>query len=95
MAYANFISDLLSVVFAEYTELIRLLEMECLIYVAVRQYRLLWCSGLGAGLVAYISEVRISRRTFLFILFSCKERHALKTGKHTKTGKRENDDNMR
>ena len=26
MAYANFISDLLSVVFAEYTELIRLLK---------------------------------------------------------------------
>ena len=31
VAYANFISDLLSVVFPEYTELIRLLEMECLI----------------------------------------------------------------
>ena len=31
VAYANFISDLLSVVFAEYTELIRLFEMECLI----------------------------------------------------------------
>ena len=29
MAYANFISDLLSVVFAKYKELIRLFEMEC------------------------------------------------------------------
>ena len=43
----------LSVVFAEYAELIRLFEMECLIKVAIRQYCLLWCSGLGAGLVAY------------------------------------------
>ena len=31
VAYANFISELLSVVFAEYTELIWLFEMECLI----------------------------------------------------------------
>ena len=29
--YANFISDLLSVVFAQYTEQSRLFEMECLI----------------------------------------------------------------
>ena len=31
VAYANFIFDLLSVVFSEHTELIRLFEMECLI----------------------------------------------------------------
>ena len=31
VAYANFIFDLLSVVFAEHTELIRLFETECLI----------------------------------------------------------------
>ena len=31
VAYANFISDLLSEVFVVYTELIRLFEMECLI----------------------------------------------------------------
>ena len=49
----NFISDLLSVVFAEYTELIRLFEKVCLIKVALRQCCPLWCSGLDAGLVAY------------------------------------------
>ena len=69
MAYANLISDLISVVFAEYTELIRLFEMECLVQVAVRQCRPLWCSGLGAGLVAYSRHVRISRGAFLFIFF--------------------------
>ena len=31
VAYTNFISDLLSVVFAEYMELIMLFEMECLL----------------------------------------------------------------
>ena len=39
VAYTNFISDLLSVVLAVYTELIRFFEMVCLIKVAVRQYR--------------------------------------------------------
>ena len=69
MAYANFISDLISVVFAEHTELIRLFEMECLIQVAVRQCRPLWCSGLGVGLVVYSRHVRISPGAFLFNVF--------------------------
>ena len=68
MAYANFISDLLSVVFAEYTQLICFFEMDDLIKVTVQYDRPQWCSGLGAGHIAGMYEYHKERFFNFFLL---------------------------